>query len=384
MKIVIAPDSFKGSLNAPQVCDAIANGVRRVVPEAEIVAIPMADGGEGTVDALVAATNGQLRTVTVHGPLDDDIDASYGLLGDSRTAVIEMAAAAGLPAVPIDRRNPLRTTTYGVGQLITDALEQGCRSFIIGIGGSATNDCGTGMAQALGVRFRDKNGDIIADPMTGGLCGRVEYMDVSQMPDSIAESKFVVACDVENPLLGPQGATCIYGPQKGADQGGLKTLEANMAHVIEVIEQETGRSVRDCPGAGAAGGLGAGLMAFLNAKLEGGIDIVMRESRFAEKIADASLIITGEGAIDGSTVFGKTISGIADQAGKQAIPVIVLAGTIGPNADEVLKIGVTAILSVCNGPMTLDEACHHAPILLADTAEQAIRLALMKALARSE
>ena len=377
MRIVIAPDSFKGSLSASQACAAIDVGLRRVVPEAEIVSIPMADGGEGTVDALVASTGGQLRAVTVHGPLMGDLQATYGMLGDSGTAVIEMAAAAGLPAVPVDKRNPLHTTTYGVGQLIADALQRNCRSFVIGIGGSATNDCGAGMAQALGVRFLGQDGREITDPMTGGLIAAVAAIDVVSLPSTVAESRFIVACDVDNPLLGPTGATQIYGPQKGADKKALETLEANMIHIIDLIERATGRSVRACPGAGAAGGLGAGLMAFLGAKLEPGIDIVMRECDFVARIADADIIITGEGAIDGSTIFGKTIAGIASVAGKRDIPTIALAGAIGPDAQKVLDIGVTAFLSLCDRPITLDEALHGAGKLLADAAEQAMRLIML-------
>lgn len=388
MKIVIAPDSFKGSATAAQVCDAITQGLRRVVGDAEIVAVPMADGGEGTVDALVAATGGRLQHTTVCGPLGQtqQVQAGYGILGPDRqadhadtratTAVIEMAAAAGLPLVPPDRRNPLHTTTYGLGQMIAHAIEHDCRDFVIGIGGSATNECGMGMAQALGVRFIDDRGNEIGEPMTGASIGRVAAIDQSGLLPGLAQCKFTVACDVQNPLLGPTGATYTYGPQKGADDNSLATLEKNIAHIINLIEGCTGRSVRDIPGAGAAGGLGAGLMALLDAKLQPGIDIVIDACRFAQRIDGADLIITGEGRIDGQTVYGKTIAGVASAAAEQSIPVIALAGSLGPDARKVLDLPVAAILSICPGPIPLDQALREAPALLADTAEQAIRLAM--------
>ena len=388
MKIVIAPDSFKDSATAAQVCDAITGGLRRVVPDAEIVAIPMADGGEGTVDALVAATGGRLQQTTVCGPLGraQQVQASYGILGldgetncandRPTTAVIEMAAAAGLPLVPPDRRNPLHTTTFGLGQIISHAIRHECRDFIIGIGGSATNECGTGAAQALGVKFIDDQGNEIREPMTGQSIGQVAKIDLSGLLTELAECRFTIACDVQNPLLGQTGATRTYGPQKGADETALATLEKNMAHIIDMIEGSSSRSVRDIPGAGAAGGLGAGLMAFLNAQLQPGIEIVINACRFAQRIAGADLIITGEGRIDGQTIFGKTIAGVAATAAEQSIPVIALAGSLGPDARKVLGLPVAAILSICPGPMPLDLALRQASALLADTAEQAIRLAL--------
>lgn len=378
MKIVIAPDSFKGSLSAVGACQAIAAGIGRVLPEAQITSIPMADGGEGTVEALVASTQGQLRSVTATGPLGEQIEAAYGILGkkqnQSSTAIVETATTSGLPMVPVNKRNPLHTTTFGLGQLICDALEQGCREFIVGLGGSATNDCGTGMAQALGVRFFDSDEKQITQPMTGQLMAHVAHIDTTTLHGAIKDSNFTIACDVDNPLLGPRGATAIYGPQKGAGKSELKQLENNMAHIIELIEKATNTAVRNIPGAGAAGGLGAATMAFLKAKLERGIDIVMKQTAFAKQIQHADLIITGEGRIDGSTAFGKTISGIARAGAKANIPVIALAGSVGPETQKVIDIGVKAVLGIPSSPMTLDQAMTNAKELLADTAEQAIRL----------
>ena len=434
MKIVISPDSFKDSIDAAGACAAISRGVRQVVPSAEIVMIPMADGGEGTVEALVSDTGGRRRTVEVCGPLGEPVQATYGILGSpmsdsdvdtngpdtdmsvpdadvrcsdvdsERTAVIEMAQAAGLEQVPIGKRNPLYTTTYGLGQLIGDALEQGCRNFVIGIGGSATNDCGCGMAQALGVRFIDGAGREITEPMTGWLAGKVSAIELggqaaaiktgkpvakiesgkpatdvrlSEQAAGLAESRFVVACDVNNPLLGQAGASRVYGPQKGAAPEAVERLEANLAHVIDIIEGVVNKKVRETPGAGAAGGLGAGLMAFLGARLERGVEIVMRQNRFADRIKGADLIITGEGRIDGSTACGKTIAGVAAAAQEQSIPVLALAGALGDDLDKVTAIGVTAVMDICPGPMRLDEAMRRGEELLTAAAERAMRMMLI-------
>jgi len=385
MKIVIAPDSFKGSVSSAAACEAIAEGIRRVLPKAQIVSIPMADGGEGTVDALVQSTGGGVRTVRVTGPLGAPVDAAYGILGaieskdksKTMTAVIEMSAAAGLTLVPRKKRNPLHTTTHGVGQLIRDALDQGCRDFIIGIGGSGTNDGGTGMAQALGVRFLDQNQNEITDPMTGERMGRVDSIDITQLDSRIAESNFVVACDVQNPLLGPTGATRTYGPQKGADAEKLEILENNMTHIITQIEKLVGKTIRNIPGTGAAGGIGASLIAFTDAKLQSGVDIVLRYSHFGDHAARADLIFTGEGRIDGQTVYGKTIAGVATAAQKLNIPVIALAGTIVPDAHKVLDIGVSAYLPITFGPITLEKAILNAHANLANTAEQVMRIILI-------
>lgn len=337
MKIVLAPDSFKDSMTAAQVCGAMAAGIRRVLPQAELVSIPMADGGEGTVEALVSGRGGRLIETPVRGPLGEERMAFWGLLESAegtKTAVIEMAAAAGLPLVPEAKRNPLFTTTYGVGQLIVAALEQGCRDFIIGLGGSATNDGGAGMAQALGVRFFNDSGKEITTFMTGGSLAQAVRLDARGLHPAIRQSHFVAACDVRNPLLGRQGATAIYGPQKGADASAQEILERNLAHYIGLVEEAVGLTVRDRPGAGAAGGLGAAVLAWLAARLEPGIDIVIRYSGLAQAMAGADVVLTGEGRVDGSTVFGKTIAGILRVAAEHDIKVVALAGSVGPGFEK--------------------------------------------------
>ncbi len=375
MRVVVAPDSFKGSLTAVEACQAITEGLFRVLTDVEIIEIPMADGGEGTVEALVACTGGQKHQITALGPLGQEIAACYGILGncestEGKTAVIEMAAAAGLSLVPPEKRNPLYTTTYGLGQLILDALARGCGNFIVGIGGSSTNDCGTGMAQAMGAKFFDDNGCEIAEPMNGSLMGKVKSIDTTCLGPRIKQCCFTAACDVTNRLLGPNGASAVYGPQKGADKKTVRILEDNMTRIIDLIEQQVGKKVRDEAGAGAAGGLGAGLMAFLGAGLEPGIDIVMRYSRFEKRIKSADLIITGEGRVDGTTISGKTISGIANVAERNSVPVIVVAGSVGPGSEKLLGKAVKSIVPICSGSVSLEEAMRQAGRFLTDAAER--------------
>ena len=369
-KIVIAPDSFKGSVTAVEACEAMARGIRRVLPETEIVSLPMADGGEGTVEALVAATGGELRHAPVRGPLGEDVRAAYGLLGapSTKTAIIEMAAASGLPLVPPDQRNPLNTTTYGLGELVLDALAQGYKRILLGLGGSATNDGGCGMAQALGARFYNPAGTEIDSYITGRLIGAVSRVDCTELREVIRGVEFVAACDVTNPLLGENGASYTYGPQKGATPEIVRELDANLAHVYDLIEVETGAQVRDISGAGAAGGLGAAVLAFLNAKLERGIELVMRESGFAEKIKGADLIITGEGRIDKTSAQGKTLSGIAAAARLQNIPVIALAGSIEEGAELAREIGLDTIIPICHKSLPLEQAMAQGKALLESTA----------------
>jgi len=377
MKIVLAPDSFKGSLTAQQICDAMAEGVCRAYPSAEVVQVPMADGGEGTAAALVAATNGQMRYVNVEGPIGDTVQGFYGILGskcDMLTAVIEMAAAAGLPLLLSKKRNPLKTSTYGVGQLIKAALNEGVGKFIIGIGGSATNDCGCGMMQALGIKFLDADGHKIRERLTGGNLRRVADIDARTLLPAAKESSFIVACDVENPLLGPMGATYTYAGQKGASDTDKIELESNLSHIINLIEKATGCVVRNKAGAGAAGGMGAALMAFLDAKTHRGIELVMSESHFAVHLQNADIVITGEGRLDGTSVYGKVVGGIAEQAVLQHVPTIVLAGGIGKDAHNILNKGVAAYFSICTGPMSLEYAQQNAHKLIAESIEQIIRL----------
>ncbi len=372
MKIVVAPDSFKGSVTALQAANAIEQGLRRVFPDAVIDKIPMADGGEGTVQSLVDATGGNIQTQRVIGPLGNEVEAEYGILADEQTAVIEMASASGLTLVPTDKRNPLLTTTYGTGQLIRGALKAGCRRLIIGIGGSATNDGGTGMAEALGVQFLNADGNPIK--RGGGGLDELESIDITSIHPAIAETETVVACDVNNPLTGPEGASYVYGPQKGATPEMVDTLDTNLKHYNKVLTQTYGQSFDDIPGAGAAGGLGAGLMAFLNAELKLGVDIMIDTVKLKDRMKGASLVFTGEGQLDFQTAFGKTPVGVAKVAKADNIPVIAIAGGIGDGADAVYNAGIDAMLGIVQAPMSLEDAVEDAIQLLADTAEQAARL----------
>jgi len=339
MKIVIAPDSFKEALPAEAVAGAIARGVCRVQPQAIIDMIPMADGGEGTVNALIAATRGEHRQTTATGPTGEPVAATWGMLGDgSGTAVLEMASASGLTLVPPERRNPLQTTTYGTGELIRAALDHGASQILIGIGGSATNDGGAGAAQAVGVRFLNKAGDKINTPLTGGRLVDVAGIDLRPRDLRIGVTPIRTACDVENPLCGPRGAAAIYAPQKGATPEQVKILDHNLAHLAGLIKRDLGQEVRDLPGAGAAGGLGAGLVAFFGATLQPGIDLVMAAVHLAERIAGADLVITGEGRIDRQSMMGKVIAGVGRTARAAGVRTIALVGAVGEGADETLAV----------------------------------------------
>ncbi len=372
MKIVIAPDSFKGSLSAGEVSDNIAKGVRKVFANAEIVCIPMADGGEGTVRSLVDGTKGEIVSPRVKGPLLQEVAAFYGILGDGVTAVIEMAAASGLPLLSEAERNPMKTTTYGTGELIKHALDRGCRKIIIGIGGSATNDGGAGMIKALGARLLDSNGKDVGDG--GGSLGRIADIDLSHMDRRLKDCRIVAACDVDNPLTGPRGASYVFGPQKGADEEMVRLLDKNLEHFAEAALKATGVSMKDYPGAGAAGGLGGGLMAFLGAELKRGIDIVIEATGLEEKISAADLVITGEGRMDYQTQFGKTPYGVAQAAKKHNIPVVAIVGSMGHNAEVLYEHGFSGIFSIINSPMTLEEAIAVSPELLERSAENVMRM----------
>jgi len=372
MKIVIAPDSFKGNLTALEVANAIKEGIKRVLPEAEIDEVPMADGGEGTVQALVDATGGQIITEEVCDPLGNQIQADFGILGDGKTAVIEMAAASGLPLVPDDKHNPMLTTTYGTGELIRAAFGRGCRKLIVGIGGSATVDGGAGMAQALGARLLDKDGNEV--PRCGGGLEHLDRIDVSQLDSRIAEATTVVACDVDNPLVGPRGGPEVYGPQKGATPKMVRKLDKYLDRYADIIKRDLGADVKEEPGAGAAGGLGAGLMAFLNAELKSGIDIVIDASGLERHLKDADLVITGEGMIDSQTIYGKTPIGVARAAKKFGLPVIGIGGGISDDASVVYENGIDALMSTVSYPMSLETAIERARDDLAGAAERAIRL----------
>ena len=374
MKIVVAPDKFRGSLSATEAARAIAVGILRADDSIEIVQIPMADGGEGTVEALVAATSGSFREFVVTGPLGEPVRASFGILGDGRTAVIEMATASGLALVPLHLRDPLRTTTRGTGELLLAAIDEGVDRVLMGIGGSATNDGGAGFAQSLGFRLLDEEGRELLPG--GGALDRLSSIDPGGRDERLDRVEIRVACDVDNPLCGPLGASRIFGPQKGADAAMVDRLDQNLAYFSCVIARDLGREVALIPGAGAAGGLGAGLLAFTNATLEPGVAVVARAVGLLDAMSSADLVITGEGAIDKSSVGGKTAVGVARIARERGIPVIALAGTIGPGAGLVLNEGIDAYLSLCDRPMSLRDAIDSASALLANAAESATRIFL--------
>ncbi len=354
MKIVIAPDSFKESLTALHVCEALEKGIKTHFPNAEISKVPMADGGEGTVQSLVDATGGQIIQAKVTGPLGKEVEAFYGILGDGKTAVIEMAAASGLHQVPMDERNPLITTTRGTGELILKALDQNVKHIIIGIGGSATNDGGAGMAKALGAKLINTNGAEIKEG--GGSLNQLAAIDLTNFDSRLAEVKVEVACDVDNPLTGATGASAVFGPQKGATPDMVKQLDRNLAHYAAVIEKEMDIHIQNVPGAGAAGGLGGGLLAFLSAELKPGVDIVIEATQLESYIKNADLVITGEGRIDGQTIYGKTPIGVAKTAKKHSVPVIAIAGSIGAGSEAVYEHGISALFSVVPGAVDLSEA----------------------------
>ncbi|SDN69334.1 glycerate kinase [Paenibacillus sp. yr247] len=354
MKVVIAIDSFKGSVSSLEGSEAIALGIRDVYPDSNIVILPLADGGEGTVQALVTATDGQLRTVQVTGPLKKPIQAAYGILGNGQTAVIEVAAACGLPLVPIENRNPLFTTTFGVGELILDAVRQGCREFVIGLGGSATNDAGIGMLQALGYRFRDEGGNLVGEG--GEALLHISSIDTDHVCSELEQCIFKVACDVSNPLHGPDGAAYVFAPQKGADSAMVMTLDEGLARFANVVFQDLGITVQDIPGGGAAGGLGAAFSGFLKGELQSGIRLVMDALGMEDRLIGADLVITGEGRLDGQTSMGKAPLGIAQMAQKQGISVIALAGGVSKDASVLNELGITAYFPIVSGPMTLKQA----------------------------
>ncbi|MBN2348908.1 MAG: glycerate kinase [Bacteroidales bacterium] len=372
MKILISSDSFKDSLSAKEVGEHCAKGIRKVYPDAEIKILPVADGGEGTVRSLTDALGGEIVNTEVFDPLMRKIKSFYGVTRDKNTAIIEMAAASGLELLKKEERNPWITTSYGTGELIKDALKRGCRKIIIGIGGSATNDGGAGMIQALGAKLENKKGNQILPG--GGHLGDIEKIEYSEIRNLIKDCEIVVASDVTNPLLGEHGATYVYGAQKGADHEQQKSLELNMTHYAKKIEECTGMDVRNTPGAGAAGGLGAGLIAFLNARLQPGFEIVKELIYLEEHILWADLVVTGEGKIDYQTRFGKAPSGVARIAQRKGKPVLAIAGTLGEGYHELYHEGFTCILPIIERPMVLEEAIKATPELIQNTMERTFRL----------
>ncbi|MED4754342.1 glycerate kinase [Brevibacillus choshinensis] len=372
MKIVIAPDSFKGSLTAKQVAVAIRAGVLKALPNSEIVIKPMADGGEGTLQCLVDATDGKLLQASVKNPLGRDITAEFGILGDGVTCVIEMAAASGLYLIAAEERNPHFTTTYGFGQLILAGLDLGCRRFILGIGGSATNDGGAGMLQALGFQLLDQDDQPLS--YGGGELSKLRRIDRSHADARLEDCQFIIACDVTNPFVGPNGASYVFGPQKGATTDMISRLDDNLRHFADLIHTTEGIAIHDLPGTGAAGGVAGALLAFLHGHLQSGIKIVRETTRLAEAMAGADLVLTGEGQVDFQTAQGKTPCGVAQLARQYGIPVIVLAGSVGEGIDSLYPEGVTAILSITNKPMSLEQSMLQTAKLLEQSAEQVVRI----------
>ena len=374
MKVVIAIDSFKGSLSSPELSRHISDGIRNVFPDAEIISLPVADGGEGTVEALVHGTGGKIVECTVNDPLMRPVKAKYGILGDGTTAVIEMAEASGLPLLKEKERNPLNTSTFGTGELIKDALSNGCREFIIGIGGSATNDLGMGMIQALGGQFFDISGNELSG--MGKAMTDVENIDLSEILPELKESNFTIACDVDNPLYGKNGAAYVYAPQKGADEKMVIQLDNGLRSLSEKIKIQLGKDISDIPGAGAAGGLGGAFVAFLDAKLKPGIEIVLNTLDFEKKIENADVVVTGEGRIDAQSVMGKAPVGVAKRCSKKNIPVIAFAGSLADDASETHAHGITTLFSIMNYPITLEEAmkAETTSMLIQKNTEEVFRL----------
>ena len=366
MRVVVAPNAFKGSLSASQAASAIANGVRESFPDAEVVEIPVADGGDGTVEALVSAHRGEYRTAEVEGPLGDSVSATFGLIEAGRTGVVELASASGLTLIAPERRNPRKTSTYGFGQLLAAVRATGVEQIIAGIGGSATNDGGAGMAEALGYHFLNGAGAELA--RGGAALARLSRIDASGFDLGWRAVKVMVACDVTNPLTGPKGASAVYGPQKGADATAIPELDAALANLAAVIERDLGKHVAEVPGAGAAGGAGAGLMAFLDAKLVPGAPLVVEASGFDTALQGADLVITGEGQADAQTGYGKAPGEVAKRAKAARIPVLLIAGSKGQGWEALSGLGVTAVV-------TLDEEGDNLQQLIRDAGQLLTRVA---------
>ena len=368
-KIVVASDSFKGSLTSLEVAAGAEQGIHEVFPECEVVKVNVADGGEGTMDALRSTLGGQWVTVAAADPLGRPRNVSYVVLGDGNTAVIEMSAASGLPLLEPQERNPMLTSTFGTGEMIVDALSRGCRRFLVGIGGSATNDAGMGMLEALGFRFIDKDGKVL--PGRGESMSEVVDIDMSHVSQEVKESEFIIACDVDSPFCGPRGAAYVFSPQKGADPQMVAELDAGMVHLAEVIVRTTGKDIRNIPGAGAAGGLGGGFLAFLNSRLERGIEMVLDAIAFDDIIRGSDLVITGEGRVDSQTLTGKTPYGIMKRAQKQNIRTVAIGGSVKLGDDDDVS-GFDSIWPVTPEGMPLEEA------MKAETASANVRETVKK------
>ncbi|MBD8047723.1 MAG: glycerate kinase [Clostridium argentinense] len=375
MKFVLAPDSFKESMTSKEACDAMERGIKKIIPDAECIKMPMADGGEGTLEALVECTKGKIYDVEVMSPLMEKITAHFGMLGNSNTAVIEMSSASGIMLVPKEKRNPLVTTTYGTGQLIKAALDMGADHLIIGIGGSATNDGGAGMITALGAKLLDKDGKELK--LGGGELNKLHNIDISYMDPRIKNVTVEVACDVENPLVGENGASYVFGPQKGATNEMVKILDDSLKHYADKIKEQFNIDISNVPGAGAAGGLGGGLLAFLNGKLRSGIELVIHHTALEEKIRNSDYVITGEGSIDNQTIFGKTPIGVSRIAKKHGVPVIAVAGRIGDDIATIYDEGIVSVFSILQKVTYLEEALEDGKENLEKTLENIARLLIL-------
>lgn len=370
--IVLAPDSFKESMTAKEVCLAMEKGIKKVDNKINCIHVPMADGGEGTMQSLIDATNGKAYSIKVVGPLSNEVEAQYGILGDGEVGVIEMASASGIHLVPKDKRNPLITTTYGTGQLIKACLDKGVKKILIGIGGSSTNDGGAGAMEALGAKFLDEEGREIG--FGGGNLGKLKKIDLSNFDERLSNTEIEVACDVNNPLCGENGASNIFGPQKGATKEMILVLDNNLRHYADIIKKQYEKDVLNIPGAGAAGGLGAGLLAFLDGKLKKGIDLVIKYSGLEEKIKLSDIVITGEGSIDYQTKFGKTPIGVAKLAKNYGKPVIALAGKVGDNIDDLYENGIDSIFGIMRGITSIEEALENGKENVEKASENIMRL----------
>lgn len=377
MNIVIAPDSFKGCLTSKQAAISIEKGIRRVVSKAVCKKVPIADGGEGTVDALISALGGKLVYKKVTGPTGDAVRAKYGLLADARTAVIEIAQAAGLHLIDDKSRNPLKTTSFGVGELIISAIEKGAQDIIIGLGGSATIDGGMGMAQAIGVRFIDKAGRAIQQLGNGSNLSRVHTIDVSKRHPGIKKANIIMASDVSNPLFGKTGAAYVYGKQKGATPSMQKKLDTNLRHLHSMVTKHGYKDLKKLPGAGAAGGLGYGLSIFAQARMKNGLEHIAKMTGLSKHIANADLVITGEGQIDSQTAFGKTPAGIAKIARAYRVPVVAIGGSLNDDSHIVFKHGIAALESSIARETSLEESLHRAKLNIANAAERIMRLVVV-------
>lgn len=374
MKVVTAIDSFKGSLTSMQAGQAASEGIKRVYPDARVIVRPVADGGEGTVDALVEGMNGKRQTVTVKGPLGEPVCAEYGIIEESKTAIIEMSAASGITLISANQRNPLHTTTYGVGEMIKDAIEKGCRNFIIGIGGSATNDGGIGMLQALGFGILDKDGNQV--PFGAKGIKEISVIDNKNVLPCLQECSFNIACDVTNPLCGENGCSSVYGPQKGADEAMIRDMDGWLLSYADITKKMFPSSDKDIPGAGAAGGLGFAFMSFLDGKLMNGIDLILKETHLEEYIREADIVITGEGRLDFQTAMGKAPSGVAGIAKKYGKTVLAFAGGVTKEAKACNDCGIDAFFPVLRSVCTLEDAMNteNAYNNMTDTVEQVFRV----------